>query len=374
MLYRIGGSLQNWQERFPGNTKNFLNAHSCSTKNYSTLTLYAPEECESSSEMNHDSANHRKACYVRLKNRHPRPFGLRNVAFYVAIPSVLAVYTASSHRLLTVLPPLSVLIFCLINALLAWWVLSGITRAVQKILSRWRPPQIVILTSGMGLAFWIYPPIAEFIDRGFLGMWSTEETRQHLMEVMRTAPVPASFLPFVWRDFAIWIAANVIFDQFLGLPRFRYDEPHAQVIENPVEEQEIESAGSPSLPIAQHKIPTPGFLQHMEVPVELDAVIALKAEQHYISVYTYDKKYIVLYRFGDALTELPEDIGWQIHRSWWIRNSVLRRLHQSGRKMYAELITGELVPVSSPNQAMARKMASDANLEIRPIGKGHLAG
>lgn len=314
--------------------------------------------------------------HARTKNRLARPLGWRNVAFYVAIPSVLAVYTASSHRLLEVLPPLQVLIFCLTNALVAWWMLSGITRVVQKLLSRWRPHQIIILALGMGLAVWIYPPLAQFIDLGFLGLWSSEETRQHLSQVIQAAPLSTSFLPFVWRDFVIWIAANLLFDRVLGLPRYRYDAPDAQAIEDPAiedpaEEQEIEIADSPSLPIAQDKIPVPGFLQRMEMPVDLDMVIALKAEQHYMSVYTHDKKYIVLYRFGDALTELPEDLGWQVHRSWWIRNSVLKCLYQSGRKMYAELITGDRVPVSNQNQAMVRKMAADANLEIKPIEKDY---
>ena len=308
------------------------------------------------------------ARHSRISRRPARLFGWRNAAFFVAVPSVFAAYAASGNRILEVLPPLQVLLYNLTHALIAWWVICAVTRGVQELLQRWRPHQIIILTLGVFLMSWVYPPITGILDQAFLDLWTTPENRQHLIAVLGPARPEASFLPFSFGDYVIWVAVNLLFDRFAGLPRYRYAEPDAQTREEPAEEpvpqSSTEGAG---LAIAQETMHPPVFLQRLEEPPDLVDIIAMKAEQHYIKIYTRNKKYILLYRFGDALAELPENLGWQVHRSWWIRNGVLRCLHQSGRKMHAELVTGDRVPVSSPNQAVARKMAADANLEIKPI-------
>jgi len=235
-------------------------------------------------------------------------------------------------------------------------------------LQRWRPHQIIILTLGILLMSWVYPPVTDILDGAFLDLWTTPENRLSLMAVMGPARPEVSFLPFSFGDYAIWVAVNLLFDRFVGLPRYRYAEPAVQTREEPAEEPAPKpSTDDAGRAIVQENMRPPAFLQRLEEPPDLDEIVAMKAEQHYIKIYTRNKKYILLYRFGDALAELPENLGWQVHRSWWIRNGVLRCLHQSGRKMHAELVTGDRVPVSSPNQAVARKMAADANLEIKPI-------
>ncbi|MGE0581526.1 MAG: LytTR family DNA-binding domain-containing protein [Steroidobacteraceae bacterium] len=58
------------------------------------------------------------------------------------------------------------------------------------------------------------------------------------------------------------------------------------------------------------------------LPAHLDAeIIALKAEDHYVRVYTEKGDTLVHYRFRDAVQDLRGVDGLQVHRSYWVRRA-----------------------------------------------------
>lgn len=89
----------------------------------------------------------------------------------------------------------------------------------------------------------------------------------------------------------------------------------------------------------------PAFTQRMTKPIGRD-VLAIKAEQHYIRVYTAIGEELVLYRFGDALRELENFDGMQVHRSFWITKSAIQDISTSGSGYIITLQNDLKVPVS----------------------------
>lgn len=48
------------------------------------------------------------------------------------------------------------------------------------------------------------------------------------------------------------------------------------------------------------------------------ALRLIRAEEHYIRVVTKEQEVLVRYRLSDAVTQLPEDAGMRVHRSYWL--------------------------------------------------------
>jgi DNA-binding LytR/AlgR family response regulator len=89
------------------------------------------------------------------------------------------------------------------------------------------------------------------------------------------------------------------------------------------------------------------------LPAHLDAeIVALKAEDHYVRVYTQKGDTLVHYRFRDAVQDLRGIDGLQVHRSYWVRRSAI-----TGRATRAHsqvlLVGSDLsIPISRSYQRM----------------------
>lgn len=104
----------------------------------------------------------------------------------------------------------------------------------------------------------------------------------------------------------------------------------------------------------------PGFLAKTE-GIELEDVIALTAQEHYVRVCTPDRSELIYYRFGDAVAELPAAAGMQVHRSWWVALRGIAGARRAGRRYQLELLDGTVVPVSDRYLDKARRRGLLAN-------------
>ena len=77
-----------------------------------------------------------------------------------------------------------------------------------------------------------------------------------------------------------------------------------------------------------------------------DELIYLKAELHYLQVVTTAGNSLLLYNLKDAVAELPNDLGVQCHRSYWVNRSFIQKFRKSGREGELELTDGSRIPVS----------------------------
>lgn len=83
------------------------------------------------------------------------------------------------------------------------------------------------------------------------------------------------------------------------------------------------------------------------LPAHLDGeILALKAEDHYVRVYTAKGDTLVHHRFRDAVHDLAGIDGLQVHRSFWVRRSAITRRYSEGHGHFLCLQNDLRVPVS----------------------------
>ena len=74
-------------------------------------------------------------------------------------------------------------------------------------------------------------------------------------------------------------------------------------------------------------------------------LVALKAEGHYVQVYTQTGNDLIYYRFSDAIAQLSEHDGIQVHRSYWIDPGSAKAVKDDSGK-YELLLSNDLrVPI-----------------------------
>ena len=75
-------------------------------------------------------------------------------------------------------------------------------------------------------------------------------------------------------------------------------------------------------------------------------ILRLSAEDHYTLTVTSRGRELILIRFSDALSELGDTVGTQIHRSHWIARAAFEALVTREGKLLARLKDGTELPVS----------------------------
>lgn len=104
---------------------------------------------------------------------------------------------------------------------------------------------------------------------------------------------------------------------------------------------------SPSKPEIgdQGEVVMPAFIQSLE-PILEGEIFCMEAKEHYISVMTSQESRMVLHRFSDAIRQMPEEVGMQVHRSHWVAHAAVEAVVIEGQNMKINLTLGTSVPVS----------------------------
>ncbi|GAB5390355.1 MAG: hypothetical protein Alpg2KO_33230 [Alphaproteobacteria bacterium] len=76
------------------------------------------------------------------------------------------------------------------------------------------------------------------------------------------------------------------------------------------------------------------------------SILCLQIEDHYLRVYTAAGSDLVLHRLSDAVNELAQSDGMQVHRSWWVARSALVSVETENRQKILVLSNDVRVPVS----------------------------
>ena len=89
------------------------------------------------------------------------------------------------------------------------------------------------------------------------------------------------------------------------------------------------------------------FAERLPLPLRSVPVIALQAEDHYLRVHlTGGQSTLILMRLSDAMAELPDNIGAQTHRSWWVAKNAVRSVVKSDGRATLKLDHAIDAPVS----------------------------
>jgi DNA-binding LytR/AlgR family response regulator len=118
---------------------------------------------------------------------------------------------------------------------------------------------------------------------------------------------------------------------------------------------EAEAQTSPPLPEPTRELPA--LLARLN-PENRGPILRLSAEDHYTNTLTTRGRELLLIRFSDALQELGDTEGMQIHRSHWIARAHLEKLASRDGKLMAVLKDGSELPVSRSYAKTARELAA----------------
>lgn len=308
---------------------------------------------------------------LRLPRRSAEAFrqwGWRHVAFYFGVPVILALYTTVNNWELLRAPGFfGSLAFHTAHSTVPWWI-NGATCWLLFLLIPWfSGHRIALIVTGTTIASVIMLPYADAVSAGFYTYWAVQDLHPAL-HAEDPADLIDGFLMYLVRAAVMTVAVNWIFDQFLGLPRYRHgysrQTPGPPGTTSPAAtgaEQPAAASGPPAI----HG--RPRFLDRLPETLTADAVLAIKAEQHYIRVFAGDKSYMTLYRFSDALAEMAGMPGLQVHRSYWVRPEFIESIRRGAGKMTVRLRSGMAVPVSGPYKVLVAQMARQAQIPILPL-------
>ena len=102
-------------------------------------------------------------------------------------------------------------------------------------------------------------------------------------------------------------------------------------------------------------VPEPAARFFDRLPPALGSdLLALEMEDHYVRAHTALGSDLVLMRLRDAVAELGDIDGLQVHRSWWVARHAVSDVRRDGRNVRLLLDTGLEAPVSRANVQMLR--------------------
>ena len=259
--------------------------------------------------------------------------------FFLGIPAATAVlFALVGIRLTAGMPYLDSLGYMLIHMFIAWWSVSLGSSIVKQLFRSWQPPVIAVCTLGyfltliptafvyQNLGDWygsMYPSFAAARADSDLASWHLG----YLLHFIRySIPALPLFLAGVYGHKAL-----------SGVHWFSYPQ---QTLPKMSAEPATETALATGA--------TAGLLPDTKLPADA-ILIAIKAEQHYIHIWTDQGTDMVRFRFKDLDSTLAACNGGKVHRSWWINFEQVRTVNNDGRKL--ELVmNGDanlVIPVST---------------------------
>jgi hypothetical protein len=278
----------------------------------------------------------------------------RYIAYFFGVPMTVAIYAGLNNWEMQNIAGLTPsLFFYLAHSMLPWWITCTLTTTTKLSLARWKPPWLIILLVGHTLGCIVVTFFSNWLTGIYEAAWPELEITGHIVPLMS-----AEFWVYWARAGVIWVGINFLFDRFFGLPLYRYVIPRGYEVKNG-------SGASHSSTAENWNNHPPGFIDRLPVSLHPNEVLAIKAEQHYIKVYTPQKDYMVLYRFSDAIRELDQALGLQVHRSFWVNTSAIESVQAKAKDFRIKLKTGAEIPVSGPYQGLVREHARTQRLSLR---------
>jgi DNA-binding LytR/AlgR family response regulator len=123
-----------------------------------------------------------------------------------------------------------------------------------------------------------------------------------------------------------------------------------------IEEQGVEPEMLPEEPIAFER----RYIDAGGVPIAVGEVLYLEAQQSYVNIVTLARTYLVRRKFSECISDMPEDMGKQVHRSYWVNRCAVadfQRLNQYSFQIV--LNNGFNVPVSRTRSTEIEKWFRD---------------
>lgn len=295
--------------------------------------------------------------------------------FFGLIPVLIGFLLGATRAGVALHFPWSVgMAFWVVSSLGTWLCMYAGTALAGLLLRPWRPPLWLILVVGAVLGS---------LPGRHVVFATAHGLREHMLSGREPRAMPplelsGEFVVYYlqgWAGvYAVWLVLGLLFDRFLGFPR--YSRPGAELAVPTARGAEpaassAEGASGPSGPEGARTAPA-GSARTEPLRAECAAaspapllgrlpdklgrhVVALEAEDHYVRVHTDLGSTLVLARLSDAITDLGPIDGIRVHRSWWVRRDAVRKVSPNGKGLLLRLSNGIDVPVSQAYKELARQ-------------------
>jgi hypothetical protein len=276
-----------------------------------------------------------------------KPDWLDGLAFFVGLPAGIAfVFSLVGIRLINGLPYWQGFTYMLLHMAIAWWSVSIGASVIKFSFRSWQPPVIAICTLGFLISLipagFIFQRLGDFYssispvfaaNRADAAMpsWHLD----YLVHFIRYS-IPA--LP-------LYLAGIFGYRFITGVNWFGYPA---------IPDIAVKSAGETATLYSPAEQATAALIDGTRLPPDA-VLLGIKAEQHYIKIWSDKGNDLVRYRFKDLEAILEPCNGLQVHRSWWVNLEKVQKVRNNGRKLEL-LISDELVvPVSAAYRNIVQK-------------------
>lgn len=300
----------------------------------------------------------------------PRPGTSAWVAFYVAAPLIMALPLGWYGAGIGAEWPRTTSMLLWGSVCLLSWILSDLlSRLLARLPGASLAPAWLLLVGGYLLnllASSLYNPA---IVKGLVDLRLATETPAvtDYFDVERSLLDPA----YLWLLLAagipglfVWLAGNYALERIAGVPRLRRTAPGVgpaepiAIVDAPADRAPAPMAPAataavpPTAPAAPAGPPLPRFFLRLSrlTGLRTEELVAIEAEDHYVQVHSTRGKELVYYRFKDALEDLRDLDGLQIHRSAWVSRNGISALEEEGRALQVVLVTGARMRASLSNR------------------------
>jgi len=258
---------------------------------------------------------------------------VRPVTYFYTVTTVLAVvFSMISPE--TGLPYWQELVLWLAQTLIPLSMILGIHLLLCRFCRFNRLKTVLKLSLSAILAIVLYSPIAYFIDILFnIQAMPTDTARVPLEIIDELGGVGPPLL-------ISWLALNL--PLLLGYRFEKHPEPKRHMGELANAPSSVAATANG---ISSFDHPNKGSSVDF-LPKDIDQLIYLKAELHYLLVMTTEGSSLELFNLKDAIASLPSDSGLSPHRSWWVNLHHIQRYKAAGRQGQLILSDGSQIPVS----------------------------
>lgn len=253
---------------------------------------------------------------------------------YVILPLLLLAMPLALFRVTTGLDSSLILslFFWSATVMVGWLSAAFGSALVYRVCARGRLPLWAITLAGPIIAaLLLHRPIAEILSLAHsfqvsgAGLGQVEPLRLEWQSLDR-------FLLNLTPGTISWVALNYVFDRILGIPRYRYE----------VKAKNAPAAAEQDEPPVRA---TPELLERV-AHAERGQLLAIRAEDHYVRIYTDRGEGMTLLRLSDAIKMAHPVAGMQIHRSVWVADEAIRQFRRAGHAGLVLLSNGFELPVS----------------------------
>jgi hypothetical protein len=289
----------------------------------------------------------------------------KRVGFYVVLPLLVGLMLGGNQAGLASFMPWSWSVVYWIGMSLGVWTIFHLSTMMTAYLLRpWTGALVLVLLLGALIGsfparaaiYWYSPFFEAYLTGG------------RSVRPMPPASLTAEFLLRhlqLWSPlFILWAAANWAADRWLGFPRYGKSPPTSTRSESgggdislaAIDGASVGGTGSPSATAPLHAVASGVFLSRLPSSLGRN-LLALKAEDHYVRVYTDKGDTLVLCRINDAIAEVSASglEGLRVHRSWWVAVKAVQQADIQGRGLLLTLHNGLQVPVSQTYKEFVRR-------------------